>query len=123
MKPQISINPIRKLILFLIFSLTSAVCIGQPTIAESNFSKGLSAYQQHDYATAIVWFQKAAQQGDTEAQFYLGHLYRKGKGVTKNLQESLKWIQKAAEQGHIRAQFRHNIRLWLWGDSESSRSC
>lgn len=107
MTPLISINPLKKIIFSLIFIFASGVCIGQPTIdeAESNFSKGLSAYQQHDYATAIVWFQKAAQQGDTEAQFYLGHLYRKGLGVTKNLQESFKWLQKAAEEGHIRAQY------------------
>ena len=108
MKPLI--NPL-KIILLLIFSLTSAVCIGQPTIdkAESNFSKGLTAYQQHDYATAVAWFKKGAQLGNPKAQFYLAHLYRKGLGVTKNLQEYVKWITKAAEQGHVRAQYNLGI--------------
>jgi len=102
MKPQ-SIK--RKISLFLILIFASAVSIGQPTVAESDFSKGLAAYDQSDYATAAVLFQKAAQQGDMEAQFYLGHMYRKGVGVTKNKQESFNWLTKAAEQGHIRAQF------------------
>jgi TPR repeat protein len=106
MKPQ-SINPLKKMIFFLIFIFASAVCIGQPTIddAESNFSKGLSAYQQHDYATAVVWIQKAAEQGLAKAQYQLGHLYSEGRGVTKNKQEAFKWIQKAAEQGHTKAQY------------------
>ena len=99
----LSINPIKKMSLSLILILASAVCIGMP--AETDFSKGLAAYELSDYATAAVLFKKAAQQGDMEAQFYLGHLYRKGVGVTLNKEESFKWLTKSAEQGHIRAQF------------------
>ena len=105
MKAQISINPIKKMSLFLILIFASAVCIGQPTVAESDFSKGLAAYEQSDYATAVTLFTKAAQNGDMEAQFYLGHLYRKGLGVTLNKEEAFKWLKKAAEQGYVRAQF------------------
>ena len=58
-----------------------------------------------NYPEAIKWFQKAAVQGDAEAQFYLGNMYRNGKGVTQNSQEAVKWYRKAAEQGHAYAQF------------------
>jgi TPR repeat protein len=107
MKLLISVNPMKKILFFVVFVLASTICIGQPVVdaAKSNFSKGLSAYEQHDYATAIAWIKKAAEQGNSEAQYQLGHLYRQGKGTTKNIEESFKWIKKSAEQGYIKAQY------------------
>ena len=50
---------------------------------------------------------KAAEQGNAEAQFYLGFYYEQGVGVgvTKDLAEAAKWYRKAAEQGHAIAQY------------------
>jgi hypothetical protein len=40
--------------------------------------------------------------GDTDAQFYLGQLYRKGEeGVPQDYQEAVKWFKKAAEHGYV----------------------
>jgi TPR repeat protein len=64
----------------------------------------MSVYKQGDYATSIVWFRKAAEQGHASAQYNLGMMYLKGQGVTHNYQEAAKWFQKAAEQGHAKAQ-------------------
>lgn len=47
----------------------------------------------------------AAEQGDVNAQFKLGHLYSIGKGVPKNASEAIKWYRQAADQGHARAQY------------------
>ncbi|MCZ6732913.1 MAG: outer membrane beta-barrel protein [Gammaproteobacteria bacterium] len=47
----------------------------------------------------------AAEQGDANAQFKLGHLYSIGKGVPKNASEAIKWYRQAADQGHARAQY------------------
>ncbi len=47
----------------------------------------------------------AAEQGDANAQFKLGHLYSIGKGVPKSASEAIKWYRKAAGQGHARAQY------------------
>ena len=47
----------------------------------------------------------AAEQGDANAQFKLGHLYSIGKGVPKSTSEAIKWYRKAAAQGHARAQY------------------
>jgi TPR repeat protein len=49
--------------------------------------------------------EKAAEQGDEDAQFYLGHMYLLGKGAPKDKAEAFKWWQKAAEQGHADAQY------------------
>ena len=47
---------------------------------------------------------KAANQGNAEAQAYLGWMYGTGTGISKNETEAFKWILKAAEQGHVDAQ-------------------
>jgi len=49
---------------------------------------------------------KAADQGDAEAQMELSKMYYVGRGVFKNINESLKWIRKASDQGHADAQCR-----------------
>ena len=48
----------------------------------------------------------SAQQGDADAQFKLGQIYREGGGglnVKKDPVEAVKWFRKAADQGHVRA--------------------
>jgi hypothetical protein len=37
-----------------------------------------------DYAKAVAWYQKAADQGDAQAQNNLGAMYRAGQGVPQN---------------------------------------
>ena len=46
----------------------------------------------------IVWFLKAAEQGDPEAQYYLGLMYNKGFGLKQDYTEAMNWYLKAAEQ-------------------------
>ena len=58
-----------------------------------------------DYAEAMKWYRKAADQGHARAQFNLGIMYYDYKGVRQNYAEAMKWYRKAADQGHARAQF------------------
>src|ERR1017187_1665714 len=46
-----------------------------------------------------------AEQGYSDAQYYLGLNYRFGEGVPKDYGQSLSWLRKAAELGHREAQF------------------
>ena len=51
---------------------------------------------------AAKWFQRAAEQGNAEAQYELGELYNDGfnlVGGTVNENEAVKWYRKAAEHG------------------------
>ena len=57
-----------------------------------------------DYAAAVKWYRKAAEQGNAAAQFSLGWMYAKGFGVAQDDTESGKWWRKAAEQGDANAQ-------------------
>ena len=46
-----------------------------------------------------------AKEGDTDAQYYLGRMYHKGKDVIKNNEMAFLWFERAAEQGHAPSQF------------------
>lgn len=56
------------------------------------------------YDTAKEWYEKSESKGNSSAQYNLGLLYAKGKGVQKNLKKSLDLFQKAAAQGNIFAE-------------------
>ncbi len=57
-----------------------------------------------DYAQAMKWYRKAAEQGDARAQFNLGVMYDKGQGVPQDYAQAMKWYRKAAEQSDAGAQ-------------------
>ena len=42
---------------------------------------------------------KAAEQGDSTAQYMLGFCYAKGEGVAQDKTKAAYWYEKAAEQG------------------------
>lgn len=66
-----------------------------------------------NYAEAVKWYHKAAEQGLAEAQFNLGYCYDLGIGLTQDEAISLKWYRKAAEQKFAIAQYKLGIRYSL----------
>ena len=58
-----------------------------------------------DYAEAIRWFRKAAEQGNAKSQFSLASKYEEGQEVPQNYAEAIRWYREAAEQGEPHAQF------------------
>ena len=68
------------------------------------FAKGKEYYFGHgdtprDFAKAVRWLLRAAEQGNVEAQYYVGWCYCLGDGVERDLDEAEKWFGKAADQG------------------------
>jgi len=59
--------------------------------------------------------QRAAEQGDAQAQYYVGRMYA-GYGVARDDKEALKWIRKSAEQGYAGAQYDLGI-TYIRGES------
>jgi hypothetical protein len=57
-----------------------------------------------DYAQAVLWWRKASEQGNAEAQQYLGTMYHRGQGVPQDYAQAALWWRKAAEQGDAEAQ-------------------
>ncbi|GBC27568.1 kinase-like domain-containing protein [Rhizophagus irregularis DAOM 181602=DAOM 197198] len=54
---------------------------------------------------AFHWYQKAAENGNTDAMNNLAILYKNGEGTEKNLEKAFHWYQNAAENGKENAIF------------------
>jgi TPR repeat protein len=64
-----------------------------------------AAENRGDYAAALRNYRSAAEQGNLEAQIWLGYIFHSGNAkVPHDDAESAKWWRRAAEQGHAIAQ-------------------
>lgn len=55
---------------------------------------------------ATEWLRQAAEQNHARAQFVIGVLYEKGRGVIQDYKEAMIWFRRAAEQGDPQAMSR-----------------
>ena len=75
-----------------------------PALGWADFEAGVDAYERGDYETALKEFRLLAEQGNAEAQYNLGNMYRSGLGMPQDYQEAMKWYRRAAKQGYASAQ-------------------
>ena len=78
-------------------------CLSVP--AWAGMDEGLAAYKRDNYATALQEWVPLANQGDAEAQYFLGHMYAEGQGVPRQLGKAAVWFRQAAGQGNGYGQF------------------
>jgi TPR repeat protein len=88
---------------FPIAVVLSIVCLAVPAWAD--YKAGEDASNRGDYATALREWRPLAEQGDARAQYNLGVLYRKGRGVPQDDVQARRWYEKAAAQGQAKAQY------------------
>ena len=88
---------------FPIAVVLSIICLAVPTWAD--YKAGEDAYNRGDFATALREWRPLAEQGDARAQYNLGVLYRKGRGVPQDDVQARQWYEKAAAQGQAKAQY------------------
>ena len=90
----------------LILWLSICLALGSFGIGWSDdFQKGMEAYKRADFANAIKEWILLGEDGDEKAQYFLGLIYYKGKGVPQNYKKALKWYTLSAEQGNKVAQY------------------
>lgn len=80
-----------------VFMLSSATALA------ADLEKGLAAFAEGDYETALAECQPLADEGNVEAMFCVGRMYANGFGVPMNDELALKWYGLAAGEGHPEA--------------------
>ena len=71
----------------------------------AKLAEGQHYFNQGDYHTAVTLWRNLADQGEPEAQVFVGLAYANGWGVKKNLDEATAWYMKAAEKNNSSGQF------------------
>ncbi|QQP52559.1 Uncharacterized protein FKW44_004745, partial [Caligus rogercresseyi] len=74
-----------------------------------------------NYAIALYYFEKAAEQNWVEGQLQLGNMYYKGLGVSQNYKTAMKYFFLASQSGHILAY--HNLAEIYASGIGTLRSC
>ena len=102
--------------LLLIFTLLFTSVFFSPNVVFSaDYQKGLTAYEERDYTTAMNILTPLAENKGVLSIFYsknnvmlaqrkLGWMYYKGLGVPKDNKTAAKWYTLAAKQGNANAQ-------------------
>jgi len=72
----------------------------ESVIAAQSSEEAEFAYDRGDYTQAARIFTPLAEQGVASAQFYLGLMHEKGRGVRQDHSTALTWFLKAAAQGY-----------------------
>ena len=72
--------------------------------ARADFAAGLSAYENEDFETALQEFQPLAIGDDARAQYFIGEMLLRGKGIEADVEQAVLWLTKAAENGSSDAQ-------------------
>lgn len=76
-----------------------------PTNPRLQFEYGRVFWLKEDYASALTWLSKAADQNYGAAQYYLGDMYNVGLGVKVDRLIARDWYEKSANQNYSDAQF------------------
>ncbi len=65
----------------------------------TNFEIGVAALSCGDYETALKEFRPLAERGKAVAQWSLGIMYERGRGVPQDYVQAYRWYTLAASQG------------------------
>ena len=84
--------------------LCAMLLFATATLAD-DYSDAQLAIRTRDYQHAFALLIKLARQGHADAQYQLAAMYRSGRGIRKDHDQSAVWYHKAAKQGHVKAQY------------------
>ncbi|MDN5054876.1 tetratricopeptide repeat protein [Aliarcobacter butzleri] len=72
--------------------------------AKSQYELGKIYRKNGEYKKAFEYFQKSANQNNSNAQFNLATMYSHGEGVEKDYQKAIQWYEESANQNNSNAQ-------------------
>ena len=76
---------------------------------DDDFEYAVDAYEREDYKTAYKLFLPLAEQEDAEAQYNLGVMYGKGRGVPQDYVSAHMWFNLSGSNGYKDAVKNRNI--------------
>ncbi|HYB08919.1 MAG TPA: tetratricopeptide repeat-containing serine protease family protein [Alphaproteobacteria bacterium] len=79
-------------------SMLFGVLLSPPVRA--GLREGVDAWNRHDYAAALKEFLPLADQGNAEAQAYVGAAYLRGQGGLADPVRAIDYLRRSAEQGN-----------------------
>lgn len=88
--------------------LSGALCtalVAPPPVFADQLGDAGAAYEGGDFAEALRLWRPPAEEGNAIAQFWIGHMYRTGRGVEKDMEEAIKWFRRAAAQQEPMAEY------------------
>lgn len=94
-----------KLNLLSILCLAIWVLVIAAPVAANSFDDAARALQSGNYNKAFEILEPMAREGNVNAQYNLGRMYAKGKGVSRDFAKAVHWFRKAADQGYVSAQY------------------
>ena len=94
---------------------TTAPQSAPTTPYEAAFNQGLQAYDAQNYEKAFHLWLPLARGNDLAAQRNIGHMLRRGLGVTRDPKRAIGFYERAAEAGLVTAAFNAGI-MHLKGD-------
>ena len=93
----------KKFLLGVCLLLSATLALAQ--MPEKTWQEALLAIQQGNYEQAVRLLRPWAERGDAWAQYSLGVMYYRGRGVAQDYAKAREWWEKAAAQGDVNAQF------------------
>lgn len=76
----------------------------KPTAMSSNAAMFKPPHAPH-FVQALSYFRQAAEQGNIDAQYELGHMLAQGLGAAQDFEQAAHWYLQSAQQGNTKAQF------------------
>jgi len=96
----------------LITTLIALMLFATTPVVAGDYEDGMAAYHAGDYQKALRLWKPFAKQGDVDAQYNLGDMYAKGKGVPEDVAKAVHWYTKAAKQGYAEAQYQLGVSYY-----------
>lgn len=87
--------------LLLFLSLFIPLCV----LADDDYDRGETLYEQGRYAEALKAFGRSAHAGNSDAQYQIGLMFMEGQGIKANPKDAAYWWRKAAQNGHASSQY------------------
>jgi TPR repeat protein len=81
-------------------------------VAQADLEAGREAYKNQDYDAALKELMPLAEEGNMNAQYYIGLMYANGYGLPQDPKEAERWFDKFSKQLGVDAKFNLGVMYY-----------